>query len=112
MAQRLVDVIAERTLEATDPGSGATREIRVRIGRPYADSDEDWICPVQILGIGNEEVATVYGVDAIQALTLALQKAGSDLSAVARGNLQVRWLEGSDLGFPLPHERPPPTPPK
>jgi hypothetical protein len=109
MAQQLTDVIAERMLVARKPGSDAVAEIWVRVGRPYPDTDPDgdWICPIQILGLGAEEVANVYGIDAVQALTLALQKAGIDLAAGVRSGLDLRWLDGSDLGFPLPLELPP-----
>lgn len=112
MVQQLEDVIAERTLEAGKPGTDGAKEIRVRLGRPFSDPDPegDWICPVQILGLGDEEIANVYGIDAIQALTLALQKVGIDLAAATRSGLELRWLEGSDLGFSLPGERPPPAP--
>lgn len=103
MVQRLTDVIAERALEARKPGSDSVTEVRVRIGRPIPepDSDGDWICPIQIVGLGDEEVANVYGIDAVQALLLALQKVGSDLAAAGRSGVELSWLEGPDLGFPL-----------
>lgn len=109
MAEELTDLIGERILKAWKPGSDAAMEIRVRIGRPYPDPrpEWDWICPVQILGLGDEAVRNVYGIDAIQALTLALQKVAIDLTAAARGGLELHWPDGPDLGFPLPNERPP-----
>jgi hypothetical protein len=99
MAEQLTDVIGERTLEARMPDSDAVMEIRVRIGRPYAhpDPDWDWVCPIQILGLADEAVRNVYGIDAIQALTLALQMVGINLAAAARGG-ELRWLGRSDLG--------------
>lgn len=103
MVQQLTDVIAERVLEARKPGSDAVTEVRVRVGRPIPepDPDGDWICPVQIVGLGDGEVASVYGIDAIQALLLALQKVGSDLAAAGRSGVELSWLEGPDPGFPL-----------
>lgn len=108
MAQQLTDVIAERMLEARQPGSDTVTEVRVLVGRPFPDPapDGDWICPVQILGVGDEKIADVYGIDAIQALMLALRKAGIDLAAAGRRGLELRWLDGlADLGFPPPSRR-------
>lgn len=43
------------------------------------------------------------GVDSLQALLLALQKAHIDLLAYRRDSgRQVQWLEMQDLGLPLP----------
>ncbi|HEX8242156.1 MAG TPA: hypothetical protein VF541_01625 [Longimicrobium sp.] len=113
MAQQLTDVIAERTLELMKPGSDAAAEVRVRVGRPFKDPDPegDWICPVQILGIGDEEVTDIYGIDAIQALILGLQIIGTQLAAAARSGLELRWFESPDLGFPMtfPSSPGPPT---
>ena len=103
MARQLTDVIAERTLELKKPGSNAVTEVRVRIGRPIQDPepDNDWICPVQIVGLGDEQIADVYGIDGVQALLLGLQKVGIDLAAAARAGMELRWLGGPDLGFPV-----------
>jgi hypothetical protein len=102
MARQLTDVIAERTLGLVKPGHEAVTDVRVRVGRPFSDPQGDWICPVQIIGIGDEEVAEIYGIDAIQALILGLQIIGTQLAAAARSGLDLRWYEGSpDLGFPL-----------
>jgi uncharacterized protein DUF6968 len=105
MAEQFADVIAERILEARRPGSEAVTEVRARIGRPlrHPDPEGDWICPVQILGLGDEEVRQVYGIDAVQAITLALQMIEIDLGAAMREGVELRWLDSSEFGLPPLH---------
>src|SRR5512140_3895925 len=100
MAQDITDIIAERRLSAKHPGSDVATEVIVRLGRPREAADVDWICPVQILGLGAGEVSGVYGADAVQALMLALRKAGIDLEAARRSGIELRWLEQLEHGFP------------
>lgn len=46
------------------------RFAEVRIGLPVADG-RNAFCPVQLVGIGDERVHRIYGVDSVQALQLA-----------------------------------------
>lgn len=81
-------------------------KISVLIGKPrkFPDSS-DYYCPFQILGIRSEKVHFSAGVDAIQALQLAMNMIGALLytSGEARKN-RLRWEgdENGDLGFPRP----------
>ncbi len=92
--------IATRVLQAND------RKITVVIGRPEKFPEgEDYYCPYQILGFGNERVRYAGGVDAVQALQLALQKIGADLyTSQEAQSKQLAWVGGNlgDLGFPVP----------
>lgn len=91
----LHDVIAEREFEAQGRPGGVT----LRLGRPAPDPQGDWSCPFQTVGLGRDgEVHTAYGVDAVQALVLALQMARAQLQSV-QAEHGLTWLDGSDLGL-------------
>jgi hypothetical protein len=45
----------------------------VRIGTPRPLEDQDAYCPVQLVGIGDEKVRPISGVDTVQALQLAVR---------------------------------------
>jgi hypothetical protein len=92
----------------------ATRELQVKgkkamvvIGKPEKFSEgDDYYCPYQIVGLGNELVRYAGGADAVQALELALKMIGSDLYTSPEAQAkQITWVGGEkpgDLGFPLP----------
>lgn len=103
----LGEVIAERHLEWADDG-GPSGGVVVRIGKPVRDPDPggDWLCPVEVVGLGADDVRAAWGVDAVQALTLSFQMIHADLLAEQRrAGRTLRWLEQSDLGFLLPPAR-------
>jgi hypothetical protein len=61
--------------------------VTVMVGRPVPDLEtpyHDWCCPYQLRGIGDEVVRGVFGVDAMQALILALHTLPTELRALAR----------------------------
>ena len=64
-------VIAERRLK---PPGASGRFVVVSLGTPRKTSDDrNWECPFRISGAGVRRVAYGYGIDAFQALTLALE---------------------------------------
>ena len=92
--------IASRSLlyEAAD---GIQRNISVELGTPAPDSFEardTWYCPFQITGFGEPIVRAIYGIDAFQALILALHILPTQLRALARDD-GGRFLDESDLGL-------------
>jgi hypothetical protein len=94
--------IATRQFDLRDGG-----KVTVTIGKPerFPDSN-DYYCPYQIVGSKRSHVRYAGGVDAVQALDLALKMIGADLytSDEAR-NGALSWEGGSekgDLGFPVP----------
>jgi hypothetical protein len=93
----LFDLIAERQLDGFI--EGLSTSISVRIGRPFLDPRGDWSCPIQIIGIGDERIKSAGGVDAIQAMQLAMQLAGADLKYYAQST-PISWLGETHLGFP------------
>lgn len=92
--------IARRELDA----NGA--RVSVAIGKPekFPDAD-DYFCPYQVTGIGNGKVRYAGGVDAVQALLLALKMIGADLYTSKEAQAkQLSWSAGENgnLGFPVP----------
>lgn len=92
-------VIATRRLSLAD-GSPVT----IELGMPYADGDNpDYLCPYRITGWGSGRVRGSFGVDPIQALTLAMQAIGTDLySSDEYRSGSLRWFKPhDDLGLPV-----------
>jgi hypothetical protein len=98
----LEQVIARRTIKTPD---GKTLEVRMYAPQRFKNDDEekdDSYCPVQILGT-SEEVVFRVGVDAFQAIQLAMRCIGSDLAVMNEQDYdgKLEWLEpGGGLGFP------------
>ena len=64
-------VIAERRL---NPRGAPRRSVVVSLGRPRrTKGSDDWECPFRIAGAGKRRVEYGFGVDAFQALTMALE---------------------------------------
>jgi hypothetical protein len=61
------------------PG-GERIEIVVAIGHPYPTSKGGWACPVEIDGL-HGDLADIHGLDALQALCLAIRLVGERLTA-------------------------------
>ena len=96
MPLKLGKIVAERILT----GESKRRErIIVRVGMPRKAIPQDWVCPFQISGIHGSRVYPAYGVDAIQALQLALEAIRLQL---ARYRVRATWPGGEkgDPGFP------------
>lgn len=96
-------VLGSRDLTMSDG-----HKVVVLIGVPtkVPDGGDDYVCPYQIVGIGDGGVRYAMGIDSFQALQLTLKKIGTDLytseEAKAGG---LSWEGGSvqgDLGFPVP----------
>src|SRR2546430_10067153 len=88
-------VIAERQLSRA-----GSRQVTVSLGKPRR-SGKDWECPFRIGGVGSRGVQYGYGVDAIQALTSALE--GIRVTLERSGN-RLPWIGGNpgDPGFERP----------
>jgi len=91
----LGEVIAER--EARFEVAGGSRAVVLRFGRPiYPPSPEEgdpWWCPLQIEGLGSEEIKPIAGYDSLQALLLALRFVRDYLPAeAARAGGRVYWI--------------------
>lgn len=82
------------------------REVVLTIGkpRPHADPSGDWMCSVLIEGIPKARRRRIHGVDAIQALQLAMEYARRTLDA---SGLVLTWTYASEPGdISLPFSAP------
>lgn len=90
--------IAKRTLMM------GAEEVIVTIGKPQLfDDGEDYFCPYSIEYAGQKRVSYAGGMDAVQALQLAMKKVGTDLAHIARSQgIPISWLPDTpgDTGFP------------
>jgi hypothetical protein len=98
------EVIAVRKLQLSGEPSS---EILVKLGKPqpFPDSPEadDFYCPFQITGAGDERVRYAAGVDGFQAIELTVKLIGVVLSKLSRElNGRLRWEcdENGGIGFP------------
>lgn len=88
--------IAERSFESPDG------LVRLQIWAPRPD-EKDWRCDYSIEGPEGVKPGYGMGVDAVQALYLALQDAHVALLMSAHGRSgRLTWLEQTDLALPLP----------
>ena len=89
-------IFAERRLELSDGG-----EVIVRFFRPEP-RDVDYCCDYQIIWPDRDRRFHGYGIDAVQALILAMQNAHADLLSSPEGKGgRLLWLRERDLGLPL-----------
>jgi len=82
----LGETLASKTLRLRTR-SAALLDVTVLLGKPVVDSTsphQAWMCPFQIVGIGDELVRAIFGVDAFQALVLALHTIPTELRSIAR----------------------------
>ncbi len=95
------EVVATRKLSLVgEPG----REILVKIGKPHLSEHNDYLCPIQVTGIGEERVYSIYGVDSVQALELAMRSLGSELQRLnTQHQGRIRWDDAPTgwFGFPI-----------
>ena len=85
------ETIAVRKLTLVDQ-EGPGREVLALLGKPKQLPDHsDYYCPYQIKGAGDEKVSYSSGIDAFQALQLAIGTLGVELEVLnkeLRGKLQ------------------------
>jgi hypothetical protein len=95
MKAPMTEVIAVRRLS----WEGApNREVLVSVGKPAEDPnrEECFYCPIQTFGLGKDEFTTaIFGVDALQAIELAVSFVGHRLADInEKNNGRLRWLDG------------------
>jgi Domain of unknown function (DUF6968) len=97
------ELIATRTL-MLHQDNGANAEINVLLGKPQQLPDhQDYFCPYQIKGTGDEKVRYSCGVDSFQALHPALSTLGVELEVLNNqfgGRLRWECDDVGGLGFP------------
>lgn len=101
--EELGEVMAVRELSLSEGGADP-KTVLVRLGRPRRFPDStDYYAPFQITGAGSEKVICIGGVDAIQAIQLAMQTIGvylNKLNHEAGGGLKWEAGDPGDFGFP------------
>ena len=83
---KVTDVIATRELEFV-PNDGPSRQVTIRFGRPRRDRQHvngDWVCPFEVVGISGTHTQRAFGVDGLQALSLAFHIIPIELSRLAK----------------------------
>jgi hypothetical protein len=97
-------VIATRSYRFVD-ASGRENPVTIEIGMPSSFPDDTgYRCPVRVVGLGDGVVREIGGIDALQALLLALQFLNTTLPAFAReaGGRMVWEDDSGDLGWIAP----------
>jgi hypothetical protein len=99
-------VLAERTLDLET--NGEVRAVKVRIGMPRRIPDSpDFYCPYQIVGLADDTVRYTEGVDAAQAIYLAMEGAGTILASTTEVRSgRLTWYGEREHGFPVREQRP------
>ncbi len=100
---KLSVIVAERKLKFRGT-AGKTKTIKVFLGKPVKapNTHGDMCCPLKIVGIGDDSVKGAFGVDAVQALIMALWKIQVDLDGFAkRQKGTIEWVGSSGHGFPF-----------
>jgi hypothetical protein len=90
-------IIAERILTVV----GSKARVHVRLGKPKKDRiSGDYTCPFIIEGLGDSTVQQAFGIDAMQALQLAMQAIRKALHPYAK---RLSWVGSppGGLGFPM-----------
>jgi hypothetical protein len=96
MGAWLEECIAERELVGAKPKS---RPLYLRVGKPRPLRGGNWECRYEIRRLRPPRRARAYGVDALQALALALQLARQDLERLCPW---AKWLdEPASRGLPM-----------
>ena len=101
------ELVASRTVEAVDV-SGNVVELTLELGKPRPALDKDWICPCRIRGFDDSRVWLMYGIDGLQAITIATDLLAGQLAAAAeeRG-WKFNWLDAENLEIDeVLHKRP------
>jgi hypothetical protein len=104
--QSVGKVLARRTLDLESSGEG--REVEVLIGVPCnIPGSTDCFCPYQIAGLTDATVRYAEGVDAAQAIYLAMEAVGTALAATPEARAgRLTWYGERALGFPVRDQRP------
>jgi hypothetical protein len=108
-ATRSFDCIAERELEYRASPDVPVQKAIVRLGRPYFDppppgeeesNSGSWIGPFEIeIEGGNVWSSYAGGMDAVQALQLAMVRIGLDLKHLYPGEFTIEGGQ-AETGFP------------
>ena len=103
------DVMAVRIYRLFDDSNRieSSREVVLRLGKPQRSpgsmESEEYYCPFQLIGVGDERVRYAAGVDAFQAIELALTVIGGLMARLReehKGRLRWDYDDRGGFGFP------------
>lgn len=100
----MFSVIASRNLRLLD-ASGRESPVTIEIGAPYPFPDDaGYTCPIRIVGLREDTIREIGGIDGVQALLLAFRFLETTLPAFAReeGKRLVWENDSEDLGLTSP----------
>ena len=83
---RITRLVGERVLEFQGHDS-SRRRVVVKLGQPRRAgprTQDDWVCPYEVLGMPKGLRRWVFGIDALQALTFAYHILPVELDRLAR----------------------------
>ena len=94
-------VVAKRRYDLQTPAGQRQRHVTIELGRPIKEHI-DYRCFYRIEGLGGQLVRYAAGIDAVQALLLAMVGAASYVytSDEFKAGL-ISWNGDSNLGLPL-----------
>jgi hypothetical protein len=106
MKHELGTVIARRDYFSAREES-AIPVVRLEIGMPAKSphAEDEYMCSFRLKVPGSERTETVYGIDELQALQLALGDAEAKLRALSSSaDMHLHWAGGEDgdLGIRIP----------
>lgn len=95
---RIEGISATRILRNKDG-----RNIEILFGTPKRiEGEDDFYCPFQVKGMGDEKVRYAIGVDSFQALILSLKRLSIYVNALPEVvNGEIIWLDESNLDLGL-----------
>ncbi len=94
-------IMLQRSLTYGSPAEDM--EVRIQVHAPV-QGEKDWSCAYEIAWPDGPRRGYGYGVDATQAMLLALQAIGTDIyTSDYQRSGRLRWeREGRGYGFPVP----------
>lgn len=98
-------IIATRTLQLSEEkGVSESVPVVVEIYEPQSgEAEYEYFCWYKICGLGDERLKRCVGVDAVQALLVALVRIGSDLYSRDETKAgRLTWNQDENLGIPVP----------
>ena len=106
MKPELGPVIARRRyFDARDVSGAAVVEVEIAAPAKSPHAEDEFMCSFRVKSPTSDRTETVYGIDALQALLLALGYLEAILYRLDRSSgLSLRWVggEAEDLGIRVP----------
>jgi|GEM_PF-4498589 len=106
MKHELGTIIARRDyFSAGTEGSTPVAAIEIDAPAKSSAADGEYMCSFRIESFGSERCQTIYGVDELQALQLALGQVEAELLRLSSSKgLGLHWVGGEDgdLGIRIP----------